>query len=114
MNASSRSAKIADRNVCHDIEAALARGKSPYDLAFVLRQLWAGELRLWIGDTMSASAWIRDDGIAEIVHVGGQWDDEDARWMFESFKTWASEKGTTWAWRGRAGWVRFLKRRQMI
>jgi hypothetical protein len=101
-------------NVCTHIETALVRGGSPYTLDFVLHELWAGALKLWIGDHMSASAWIRDDGIAEIVHVGGQWDDDDARWMLDGLKAWCAEKGTTWAWRGRAGWVRFLKRRKML
>jgi len=101
-------------NVTTHIESALIRGGSPYSLAFVMQEFYAGALRLWIGSKMSASAWIRDDGLAEIVHVGGHWDGDDARWMLDGLEDWCREKGTSWTWTGRRGWVRFLKQRNVI
>ena len=90
------------------IQAALKRGNSPYTLRDVLGAFWRGDLRLLIASRMTASLWI-EDGRVHIVHVGGEWNHEDARWLIDRMKDYCRETGKPWTWSGRKGWVRFLR-----
>ncbi len=84
------------------IQAALVRGRSEFTLAQIMDLVYSGRVRVMIGDHMSCS-WMPSTG--EIVHVGGSWDQAEARWMWDTF---ASETETQ-SWDGRKGWRRFLR-----
>ena len=96
------------RDVFADIEAAFRRGNDPTPLRDVLRLLGSGQLRVMIGEHMTGS-WRKDTG--RVVHWAGDWDDAEARWMFDALQ---AETGGRWSWRGRRGWVRFMRGKGLI
>lgn len=100
-------------NVIAHIEDALRRGKSPFTVQDVLEAYVNGNLVLCVGTKMSGSCWVRDDGrgpAVEVVHVGGDWDRDEARDMFDTMKAEAARRGLPYRWSGRKGWARFLRK----
>lgn len=97
-------------DVIQHIEAALERGNSKHTVAEVWHWLCTGQASLAIGTLMTGSWRVTDDGVGEIVHVGGQWNAEDARWLIDRMEADLLSRGVTnWKWSGRKGWARFLK-----
>jgi hypothetical protein len=101
-----------------DVETDMFRAFSkvttcPWTVAQAFGMLGRGELRLWVGEHMSSSAFVAD-GVVKIMHVGGSWDDAEARWMLDGLQEYAAEKGLPWQWAGRLSWPRFLKMKGMI
>lgn len=97
------------RDLEADIRAALRRGHSPFTVDQVFAALWAGRLRLYIGEHLSASAWVRD-GVPEIVHIAGRWDRGEVLCCLRAWRALEAEAGARGQWSGRAGWARFLAR----
>jgi len=91
-----------------DIQRALAKGKSPVTLGEVVEAAWAGNLCFYVGKHMTASCWDRD-GVSEIVHLTGKWDDQEARAMWVTFRKFALSRDKPWGFHGRKGWLRFLQ-----
>jgi len=103
------------RDLEADIQAALVRGRSSLRLHDVMMEIFSGDVRVWIGVHMSASARVTKAGDAvEILHCSGKWDDKEAVWMLDGLKAYAEECGLPWRWAGRLSWVRFLKTKGMI
>ena len=96
------------RNIVADIETALKRGCSPFSIQDVLKAHFHGNLHLVLGKHMTASYWERM-GKLEIVHVAGEWHDDEAKMMYEAFEDAAKARGLETTWSGRKGWQRFLK-----
>ncbi len=96
------------RDLEADIRAALERGNSPFTVGDVFEALWAGRLRVCVGEAMSASAWVRD-GAVELVHLAGRWDPGEVAWFLREWRQLAWEVGLPLKWSGRAGWDRFLR-----
>lgn len=103
------------RDVFADMHRALIKCGSPVGVGEVWTAFWAGRVFLAIGVKMSGSVWIRD-GRAEIVHLAGVWDDQEAQWLAGLLRDWCRERAVTPRIWGRRGWPRFLrmKRFQML
>ena len=93
-----------------DIEHALRRCNSPYTVTDVIRWLRNGDAVMAVGDKMHGSVWFKPDGTAEIAHLAGQWDADDASWLRERLQEVALARGYDFVEiNGRKGWERFLK-----
>ena len=94
------------------IDAACERGGGAMRCLDLLRLLRRGLARLWIWPNLHASAFLTRDGLVEIFHVFGRWNDDEARDLLGNLKTWGHyhgrSDGRVW---GRNGWLRFLRLR---
>ena len=90
-----------------EIDTALTRAGSPYQAGDLIRWLCSGTLKLAVGNQMHGSLWFRPDGEPEIAHLYGNWNEEDALWLFSKLKEYAN--GRFVEIKGRPGWERFLK-----
>jgi hypothetical protein len=106
--------RALDYSVEDHIARALDRCGSSVTVREVLAALFSGRLRLWLGRHMSSSAWILPGGAAEIVHLAGRWDTDEAKWMLAGFEAFALEYEAPIVWNGRRGWHRFLKWKGVI
>lgn len=99
-------------SVERDIAHALARSKSPWTLADWIRWLTTGHVAMAVGDRMHASMVVWPDGSAEVAHIAGEWNDNDARWMARCMRRVCQQRGITFVGiEGRRGWRRFLRMR---
>lgn len=92
-----------------EINAAMARGKSPYTALDLLRWLREGKAELYVWPKMHASAVLLD-GVVEIGHVYGTWTKEEAEELWERLRAFCEKHGATGGVvHGRRGWQRFLR-----
>ena len=95
---------------CDDIDAAMQRGKSPYNALDVLGWVRDGNASFAATERMSASVWWNGPSGPEIGHICGEWNDEDARWLLEVADRECRERGVDCiAVQGRKAWRRFLR-----
>jgi len=96
-------------NWADDIDEALRRSGGRYSFADLFRWLRSGEAEMFVCGSMHGSVWFRDGG-AEIAHVAGHWNAEDANWLYDRAMQAIKERGITQLEaNGRPGWRRFLR-----
>ena len=95
-----------------EIDHAMKRGNSPYTALTVIGWLRSGQGHFAACGDMTASVWFRPDGVAEIGHISGTWNDSDATWLYRCLMRELRDRGLTdWVFKGRKGWERFLRRK---
>ena len=92
-----------------DMQLALERGRSKYTVADLINRMFEGNLRVFIGDKMTASATV-ENGVMVPGHVTGCWNASDALWMVKRFHAYRHERGIKeYSIEGRRGWIRFMR-----
>jgi len=106
---------MARLNWADQVDAAMLRGNSPYNCLDVLRWMREGNATFGISGDMTGSVWFRPDGVAEICHIAGAWNDKDADWLYRCLMRAVRRRGLVeWTWNGRRGWRRFLRSKGWI
>ena len=105
---------LADQPWCIQVDVAMIRGNSPHTCLTLLEWLRNGSGYFVATDNMTASAVFNGD-TAEIGHVAGRWNDDDAAWMFKRLRQEMVLRGAKrWVYNGRKGWARFLESREYL
>ena len=96
-------------DIVDHIEQALERGCSKYRIEFVIKLLTTGNLSVFVADHMSASVRLHK-GQAQIVHVAGDWNKADVKWLrIRLYRQMVKWNVTSVRYEGRDGWGRFLQ-----